>query len=109
MTPPKQTVPVNVPTANETGVAGFQGDVTGAPVTNASAAKPADGAAASVDGTKPPVAATTADPANANSKDKKKKDAKNNKKDKKKQDQAPDQPPAATSTPAPATDPGPKP
>jgi outer membrane protein assembly factor BamD len=109
MTPPKQTVPVNVPTANETGVAGFQGDVTVAPVTNASAAKPADGAAASVDGTKPPVAATTADPANANSKDKKKKDAKNNKKDKKKQDQAPDQPPAATSTPAPATDPGPKP
>jgi len=108
MNAPKQTIPVNVPTATVTGVAGFQGDVTVAPVTNAStAANP--GATASVDGAKPQAAAATTDPAATNAKDNKKKSKKDNKKDKKKQDQAPDQPPAASSTPAPATDAAPKP
>jgi outer membrane protein assembly factor BamD len=122
MKAPKQSVPVNVPNVQaETGTPGFQGDVTVAPVTNASnastAAKP-DGVTASVDGAKPqdPTAASTTpaatDPAAAaksastNSKDKKKKDKKANKKDttkNQKQDQAQSQ----TATPTP--DPSPKP
>ncbi len=121
MTPPKQNIPVNVPSALTTGAAGFQGDVTVAPVTGAStSATPAAGATASVDGAKPQAGATpaaanpasanpastspanansaSANPASANSKDKKKADKK--KADKKqKQDQAQN----------PAPDPGPKP
>jgi outer membrane protein assembly factor BamD len=117
MKAPKQNVPVNVPGAAETGAAGFNGDVTVAPVTNAStSATPA----ASVDGAKPPGdaapeaakpastdSASAAKSASANSNDKKKKDKKDNKKDKKKQDQAQDQSPAPVSTPNPDTAPKP--
>jgi outer membrane protein assembly factor BamD len=119
LTPPKQTVPANVPTAAlETGTAGFQGDVTVAPVSNASTpAKPGAGATASVDGAKSEAAAAAApapastEAANANSKDKKKKDKKDNKKDKKKQDQAQDQTstPSANGNPTPPPDPAPRP
>jgi outer membrane protein assembly factor BamD len=114
MTPPKQNIPVNVPSAAQTGAAGFQGDVTVAPVTGASSATtPAAGATASVDGAKPAdKAAETANSANsakadsASAKDKKKADKKAaSKKDAKNQKQDPGANPAAT----PAPDPGPKP
>jgi outer membrane protein assembly factor BamD len=118
MNPPKQNIPVNVPSAQTTGAAGFQGDVTVAPVTNASGT--AAGPTASVDGAKPtdkttdPAAATTpnsakADTASTNSKDKKKADKKASKKDTKNPKQDPSQAPAAAPAAAPAPDPGPKP
>ena len=118
MTPPKQNIPVNVPTASQTtGAAGFQGDVTVAPVTGASSsATPAAGATASVDGAKPAdAAAATANSAKADSasaKDKKKADKKAaSKKDPKNQKQDPAPNPATPPNPAapPAPDPGPKP
>jgi outer membrane protein assembly factor BamD len=89
MTAPKQTIPANVPLPAASGAVGFQGDVTVAPVTNASTpTTPAAGATASLDGAKPAAdatstsAQTTAD----SSKDKKKNSKKDNKK---KQTQAP--------------------
>jgi len=118
MTPPKQNIPVNVPSAQTTGAAGFQGDVTVAPVTGAStSATPAAGATASVDGAKPQAAATqaaanpaSADSASANSKDKKKADKKKaDKKDNKKDNKNPPQDQTQNPSPAPAPDPGPKP
>jgi outer membrane protein assembly factor BamD len=86
MTAPKQSVPANVPATVASGAAGFQGDVTVAPVAGTSTT-PAAGATASVDGAKPAAdAATAAQTTTDSSKDKKK----NNKKDnKKKQTQAP--------------------
>jgi outer membrane protein assembly factor BamD len=106
MNPPKQSIPVSVPTRGEAGAAGFQGDVTVAPVTNAStAAKPEAGATASVDGAKPQDPAATNAPATtakdtASSKDNKKKskDKKDNKKDQK-----------STPSSTPSPDPAPKP
>jgi outer membrane protein assembly factor BamD len=82
MTSPKQNIPANVPLPASSGVVGFQGDVTVAPVAGTTS-NPAAGATASVDGSKPQDAAkaTTAQ-ASANSKNKK-----NNKKDKKNQKQ----------------------
>jgi outer membrane protein assembly factor BamD len=109
MNPPKQNVPVNVPTVGAVGAAGFQGDVTVAPVTNASGtATPAAGATASVDGSKPtdkptdkPAdAAATTNSAKADAASKK--GAKNPKQD-------PVQTPAAAPAATPAPDPGPKP
>jgi outer membrane protein assembly factor BamD len=116
MTPPKQNIPVNVPSASQTtGAAGFQGDVTVAPVAGASSSTtPAAGATASVDGAKPAdkladsAAATTnsAKADSASAKDKKKADKKAaSKKDAKNQKQDPGANPVA----APAPDPGPKP
>jgi outer membrane protein assembly factor BamD len=88
MTAPKQSIPANVPLPQASGVAGFQGDVTVAPVAGTSTT-PAAGATASIDGAKPAADATSAAAAQTaadSSKDKKK----NNKKDnKKKQTQAP--------------------
>jgi outer membrane protein assembly factor BamD len=131
MNAPKQNIPANVPVPAESGTAGFQGDVTVAPVTNAStSAKPEGGATASVDGAKPqdPAAASQtatsqatasqttakagADAAStANSKDKKKKDKKDkkNQKQTEKQDQAQDQNQTPASNPSPSPDQTPKP
>jgi outer membrane protein assembly factor BamD len=124
MTAPKQNIPLNVPQPLQSGAAGFQGDVTVAPVTNAStSATPAAAATASIDGAKPQAAdaaKATADPsksdsakpdsASTNSKDKKKADKKKaDKKDTKKDDKDQKQDQGQTPSPAPAPDPGPKP
>ena len=89
MSAPRQSIPANVPLPQASGVAGFQGDVTVAPVTNASTSTTPAGATASIDGAKPAADATSSTAAQTtadSSKDKKK----NNKKDnKKKQTQAP--------------------
>lgn len=99
MNPPKQNIPADVPLPQSSGQSGFVGDVTVAPVANASV-QPAPDKAASVTAD-PPASAQGKDQANA--KDTKKNDKKNNKKNNKKdqkQDQTPAQTPAQTSSPA---------
>jgi outer membrane protein assembly factor BamD len=110
MTAPKQNIPVTVPSAEQQGAAGFKGDVTVAPVTNASTPGQPAAATASVDGAKPAAAAatSTADAASTNSKDKKKKDKKDNKKNQK-QTQSPDPSQSPASNSSPGSDQTPKP
>jgi len=98
MNAPKQEIPVNVPRTASSGQAGFVGDVTVAPATNASV-QPAPDKAASV--TTDTAAAQGKD--QANTKDTKKNDKKNNKKNNKKdqkQNQTPDQAQPAQTPPA---------